>query len=239
MCWPVAEETMAPKKGGNTKAEEARERKDSQKEVKKVKEEREAEDSKWDDGGGAGGKKAAKKKEEEAERKAEAAAKKAEAKRLAAEEEKEMEKISKKGVSAKSSAAEKPKVTAAQLAQVKEKEKERLEVEAAAAKKKSTRTADEGEYARLVDVENRNKVEHLVDARSVGDALSQIAIADGDAPADKHPEKRQKAAYKAYEEAELKQLKAERPGMTLTQYKDLIWKSWKKSPQNPVNQVPS
>jgi len=41
----------------------------------------------------------------------------------------------------------------------------------------------------------------------------------------------------AYEEAELVRLKAETPGLTLTQYKEQIWKSWKKSPQNPLNQT--
>jgi hypothetical protein len=41
----------------------------------------------------------------------------------------------------------------------------------------------------------------------------------------------------AFEEAELAKLKEEKPGLTLHQYKDLIWKLWKKSPDNPLNQV--
>lgn len=41
----------------------------------------------------------------------------------------------------------------------------------------------------------------------------------------------------AFEEAELIRLKIEKPGLTHTQYKDLIWKLWKKSPDNPLNQV--
>nr|GFC24547.1 hypothetical protein [Tanacetum cinerariifolium] len=40
----------------------------------------------------------------------------------------------------------------------------------------------------------------------------------------------------AFEEAELPKLKAEKPGLTHTQYKDMIWKIWKKSPDNPLNQ---
>lgn len=41
----------------------------------------------------------------------------------------------------------------------------------------------------------------------------------------------------AFEEAELPKLKEEKPGLTHTQYKDMIWKLWKKSPDNPLNQV--
>lgn len=32
-------------------------------------------------------------------------------------------------------------------------------------------------------------------------------------------------------------MKQEKPGLTYTQYKDMIWKLWKKSPDNPLNQV--
>lgn len=41
----------------------------------------------------------------------------------------------------------------------------------------------------------------------------------------------------AFEEAELPRLKEEKPGLTHNQYKDMIWKLWKKSPDNPLNQV--
>ena len=41
----------------------------------------------------------------------------------------------------------------------------------------------------------------------------------------------------AFEEVELVKLKEEKPGLTLNQYKDMIWKAWKKSPDNPLNQV--
>lgn len=32
-------------------------------------------------------------------------------------------------------------------------------------------------------------------------------------------------------------MKEEKPGLTHNQYKDMIWKLWKKSPDNPLNQV--
>jgi len=41
----------------------------------------------------------------------------------------------------------------------------------------------------------------------------------------------------AFEEAELAKQKEEKPGLTLHQYKEMIWKLWKKSPDNPLNQV--
>ncbi|OEL13268.1 hypothetical protein BAE44_0025715 [Dichanthelium oligosanthes] len=66
-----------------------------------------------------------------------------------------------------------------------------------------------------------------------------MAVVDPQAalPADKHPERRLKSSFKAFEEAELPKLKEEKPGLTLNQYKDMIWKLWKKSPDNPLNQV--
>ena len=48
--------------------------------------------------------------------------------------------------------------------------------------------------------------------------------------------RRMKAAYAAYLDAEMPTVKLERPGLKLSQYKDLIWKSWQKSPSNPMNQ---
>uniref|UniRef100_A0A0E0KTV8 Coiled-coil domain-containing protein n=1 Tax=Oryza punctata TaxID=4537 RepID=A0A0E0KTV8_ORYPU len=63
-----------------------------------------------------------------------------------------------------------------------------------------------------------------------------LVDSEGALPADKHPERRLKASFKAFEEAELPKLKEEKPGLTLNQYKDMIWKLWKKSPDNPLNQ---
>lgn len=55
--------------------------------------------------------------------------------------------------------------------------------------------------------------------------------------ADKHPEKRLKAAYAAFEENRLKQLKDENPSLRLSQLKQMIFKEWQKSPENPLNKV--
>ncbi len=53
---------------------------------------------------------------------------------------------------------------------------------------------------------------------------------------DRHPERRVKAAYTAFEEREMPRLKAENPNMRLSQLKQMLKKDWMKSPENPMNQ---
>lgn len=71
-------------------------------------------------------------------------------------------------------------------------------------------------------------------ATNIDEALAVLSTTD--TADDKHPEKRMKAAYKAYEDAELPKLKAENPGLKLSQLKQIIFKNWQKSPENPMNQ---
>lgn len=59
----------------------------------------------------------------------------------------------------------------------------------------------------------------------------------GSEPAERHPEKRLKAALLAYEERELPGLKEEKPGLKLRQYKQMIFEQFQKSPENPVNRA--
>lgn len=54
--------------------------------------------------------------------------------------------------------------------------------------------------------------------------------------ADRHPERRLKAAYGLFEEKNLPILKAENPNLRLSQLKQLLKKDWMKSPDNPLNQ---
>lgn len=54
---------------------------------------------------------------------------------------------------------------------------------------------------------------------------------------DKHPEKRMRAAFKAFESANLPRIKAENPNLRLSQWKQMLMKEWNKSPDNPFNQV--
>ncbi|NXP53526.1 CC124 protein, partial [Heliornis fulica] len=53
---------------------------------------------------------------------------------------------------------------------------------------------------------------------------------------DRHPERRMKAAFTAFEEVHLPRLKQENPNMRLSQLRQLLKKEWMKSPDNPMNQ---
>ncbi|KAH0919891.1 hypothetical protein HID58_027551 [Brassica napus] len=226
---------MPKKMGVNSKAEVARSRKNAAEAEQKDRQTREKEEQYWREAEGPKSK-AAKKREEDAEKKAENAAKKAEAKRLAEEEERELEKALKKPDKKVSRvSAPVPKVTEAELIRRREEEQAALAKKAEESKKKQTRMAAEEEYEKMVLVSNTNRDDSIIDARTVDEALAKMSVADN-LPVDRHPEKRLKASFKAYEEVEMPRLKEEKPGLTHTQYKDLIWKMWKKSPDNPLNQ---
>lgn len=61
------------------------------------------------------------------------------------------------------------------------------------------------------------------------------SVEDGDI--DKHPEKRMKAAFKAFETENMTRIKLENPTMRLSQWKQILFREWTKSPQNPLNAV--
>nr|AMP82920.1 LRX3 [Catalpa bungei] len=229
---------MPKKMGVNSKAEASRARKSATEAERKEREAREKEEQYWREAEGAKSR-AAKKREEEAEKRAEAAAKKAEARRLAEQEEKELEKnLRKPDKKANRVSVPVPKATEAELRRRKEEEEAAMQRRAEEEKKKQSRIADEEEYERIVSVVNTNRDDSIIEARTVEEAIAQMTVVDS-LPVDKHPEKRLKATFKAFEEAELPKLKEEKPGLTHTQYKDMLWKLWKKSPDNPLNQVES
>ncbi|XP_061680680.1 coiled-coil domain-containing protein 124 [Syngnathoides biaculeatus] len=85
--------------------------------------------------------------------------------------------------------------------------------------------------------ENVNRIikeEGTVEARTVEDAIAVLSIAPEDL--DRHPERRMKAAFTSYEEANMPRLKMENPNMRLSQLKQQLKKEWMKSPENPLNQ---
>ena len=49
--------------------------------------------------------------------------------------------------------------------------------------------------------------------------------------------KSQKALYKEFEERMMPQVKEDYPGLRLSQYQEKIFGMWKKSPENPMNQI--
>lgn len=78
-----------------------------------------------------------------------------------------------------------------------------------------------------------------LNASGIDDALDALALTSdvGKAAVDRHPERRFKAAYAAYEERRLPELREEHKGLRLGQMKELIKKEFEKSPENPFNQT--
>jgi hypothetical protein len=77
-------------------------------------------------------------------------------------------------------------------------------------------------------------------ATNLDDALDLLSIDEGKAKnkdIEKHPERRFKGALAAFEERELPRFKQENPGLRLSQLKELIYKAFQKSPENPFNQA--
>uniref|UniRef100_A0AAV1TMP2 HMG box domain-containing protein n=1 Tax=Peronospora matthiolae TaxID=2874970 RepID=A0AAV1TMP2_9STRA len=82
---------------------------------------------------------------------------------------------------------------------------------------------------------NRNKnKDEPTEARSLDAALDLLSV--GDKELGKHPERKAKAAYKAFEEVMLPQVKEDYPGLKLSQYKHKLSEMWRRSPDNPLNQ---
>uniref|UniRef100_A0A182LWB2 HMG box domain-containing protein n=1 Tax=Anopheles culicifacies TaxID=139723 RepID=A0A182LWB2_9DIPT len=211
---------MPKKMGINSKAVEARERKAEAKKVANDRAAKAAEDALWVDDDKQLAKKK-KQKEEEERRKAEAARKKAETKALL---EQEMNSIK---TTAKVPAA---KVTRSQIESEIEKRNRAVEAATAAAKPKPV-------PKEMPLEENLNRVMADTEvAQTIDQAIAVLSVGDESAT-DRHPEKRMKAAYKAYEEEELKRLKQENPSLKLSQLKQMIFKNWQKAPENPMNQI--
>ncbi|VDL99095.1 unnamed protein product [Schistocephalus solidus] len=86
-------------------------------------------------------------------------------------------------------------------------------------------------------LQNPNRTEDdVVEARTVEDAIKALRVVGDEAVTERHPEKRMKAVYMAYEERVLPELRKENPGMRLSQLKQLAFKNFQTSPENPKNQ---
>jgi len=214
---------MAPK-GGNAKKESGRAKKAENEAKKKEeaaaeKEKKEAES--WKDTDVKGAKAA--KEEKEQKRKAELA-RKAENARLLAEEEAAAPSKVKTApkASGKKPAAQKPAGPGAIAAgggvgDLDDKGKGKEE---------------EAESYAATGIDNALDLLEVVTAK-----MDKASVGQQAAGIEKHPERRYKAAFEAYQERELPNLKADHPGLRLQQYKDLLHKQFQKSPDNPFNQV--
>lgn len=124
------------------------------------------------------------------------------------------------------------KVTRAQIDEAEQQEKKKRESEGAAALPRGVvveQNLEQNPNHLLQDRLERGEL----DARTVEEAIDVLSVTQ-DKP-DRHPERRLKAAYAAFEEREVPRLKAENPNMRQSQIKQLLRKEWMKSPENPMN----
>ena len=135
-----------------------------------------------------------------------------------------------------------PKVTVAQLAAAAEAEKAARERAAEQMRKAARKEVTEDAYAGLVGGRNSNREVESVEASGLDDALAalQRLELEGEGGEDgpmspRGGQPKQKAHWKAYEEANLEALQAEKPGLRKQQYTELLWKMWAKAPENPLN----
>ncbi|XP_025154982.1 coiled-coil domain-containing protein 124 isoform X1 [Harpegnathos saltator] len=210
--YPLFLNVNMPKKivGENSKAVAARARKAAAKEAETIKKALEAEDRAWQDDDKQLLKK--KQKQEELEKKRQQQLeKKAEAKAMLEEE---MANIK---VGGKQPAS---KVTRAEIVAITEKRN------LVAMKRKDEEKPIEENLNRVI-LEGET-------AHGIDEALSVLSIKDPEA--DRHPEKRMKAAYANFEERMMPVIKEQNPTLRLSQLKQILRKEWMKSAENPLNQ---
>lgn len=206
--------------GGNSKKEQGRARK----EEKKVGQEREkaaqvaaAEDAEWQKGSNTKG---AAKKEAEERKRQEKEAKRAELKALTETDSAStaaIKSVKRKPAGKKKGVPDVPDFI-------------RGEAKKAAARQKAVEEKSV-EY-KEVEVFEASGIDGALDALAVSGASRQRPAA-----AERHPERRQKAAYAAWEERMMPQLREENPGLKRSQLKERLFDMWKKSPDNPMNQA--
>ncbi|XP_043946568.1 coiled-coil domain-containing protein 124 [Protopterus annectens] len=211
-----------PKKfqGENTKSSAARARKAEAKAVAEAKKQQELEDAYWKDDDKHVARKEQRKEEKE-KRRLEQLERKKELQRLLEEEDSKL-----KGRAVKPVAP--AKVTRAQIEETLKKDHTQQEKDQEVEKTKS--------HLEVPLEENINRIvleEGTVEARTIEEAIAVLSTSED---LDRHPERRMKAAFAAFEEVNLPRLKNENPNMRLSQLKQLLKKEWMKSPENPMNQ---
>lgn len=77
-----------------------------------------------------------------------------------------------------------------------------------------------------------------LNATGIDNALDALSLSSKDtSKIDRHPERRFKAAYAAFEARRLPEIEEENPGLRRNQRMDLCRKEFEKSEENPFNQV--
>ncbi|KAK1938482.1 hypothetical protein X943_001633 [Babesia divergens] len=127
-----------------------------------------------------------------------------------------------------------PKVTRADIL--------RMQLLQAEARAKESAAAEDNSYCdvTIANMNHENMRERalleeqsidLVKASGLDDVLDALSIVP---KVEANSEKRLKAAYEAFESRMMPEMKANYPSLKYSQYKDMIFKAWKKSPENPM-----
>ena len=119
-----------------------------------------------------------------------------------------------------------------------------------AAEEKDARSTPKGANAKTATKKSRGldlsvidspdpKANLALNATGIDNALDALSLTSTNPSekVDRHPERRFKAAYAAYEERRLPELEEEHKGLRRQQRVDLIRKEFERSPENPFNQV--
>jgi Coiled-coil domain-containing protein 124 /Oxs1 len=112
-------------------------------------------------------------------------------------------------------------------------------VKAAQKKSKGTLDLSQLDHDSASDAVSDKKAPAL-NASNIDDALDVLSLTTAnpnDLKIDRHPERRFKAAYKAFEERRLPEIEAENPGLRKQQRIEIARKEFEKSPENPFNQA--
>ncbi|XP_074386623.1 coiled-coil domain-containing protein 124 isoform X1 [Zonotrichia albicollis] len=229
-----------PKKfqGENSKSAAARARRAEAKAAAEARRQQELEDELWKDEDKHVLRKEQRKEERE-KRRLEQLERRKELQRLLEEEDSKL-----KGKSPKQ--GNPGKITRAQIEENVRKEQQQRENADAGEKEKS--------HLELPLEENLNRrlpEEGSVEARSIEDAIAALSVSQPcphspcdlvrhvpsvSQPLERHPERRLRAAFAAFEELQLPRLRRDNPNMRLSQLRQLLKKEWMRSPENPLNQ---
>mmetsp|Transcript_50586 Transcript_50586/g.90358 ORF Transcript_50586/g.90358 Transcript_50586/m.90358 type:complete len:200 (-) Transcript_50586:1319-1918(-) len=136
---------------------------------------------------------------------------------------------------AKKQAEEEDNAALASMKGAKKKDEGRLtraqiEANLAAEKRPATAGKNKNVQAQKFDTVNTNRLIDEDSATGLDDALKLMSTTG------KAEEVKRATAHKEFEERMIPQLKAQSPGLKLSQYKEMAWKIWQKSPENPANQ---
>ncbi|KAI1850067.1 hypothetical protein JX265_003441 [Neoarthrinium moseri] len=105
---------------------------------------------------------------------------------------------------------------------------------------KNAKTATKKTGRGTLDLSQLDESLPSLNASGIDNALDALGVAgNAQDKIDKHPERRFKAAYAAFEERRLKEMDDDGSGagLRLQQRKDRVRKEFEKSPENPFNQV--